>query len=250
MGSTVLRLGLNCPAEPTQGQEMKPLSINSLMMPADFPADLFEKIFLASQRHANNPTYGQFIGAWNAVSYRYVSLAEYDECFTSSIQKHGVAPGSAQARYEQERDLFAFSSSAYSVFEAFHYGMFAIGAFIEPKVFVLATPADETKVGVAATHKKYGEAFPSDPILASFKGYLDDPARVDLSLLRNVLTHRAAPPRSYDLTVGPKDAKPSAEITRVNITLDENTTQSRRKDVSRLLTSCVNAAETFVASKL
>jgi hypothetical protein len=229
---------------------MRPLTITSLTMPADFPADLFEKIFSASQRHARSPSYDQFIGAWKAVSCRYVSLAEYDECFTYSIKKHGPAPASGRARYEQARDLFGFSSNAYSVFEAFHYAMFAIGAFIEPTIFILTTPADESKVSFAATLKKYGKAFPSDPVLVSFKDYLDDPARLDLSLLRNVLTHRAEPPRAFSLTVGPNDAKPSAEITRVNISVDEKTTQSRRKEVSRLLTSCLKAAEAFVAKNL
>jgi hypothetical protein len=229
---------------------MKPLSITSLTMPTDFPADPFDKIFEASQRHSENPTYGQFIGAWKAVSYRYVSLAECDESFTASIKKHGVAPASGRARYEQERDLFGFSSNTYSALDAFYYAMFAVGSFVAPEVFVLATPADEAKVNIAATHTKYGQAFPLDQILVSFNDFLDDPARLKLSQLRNMLTHRAAPPRAFSLTVGPKDAKPSAEITRVDIALDENTTRSLRKDVSRLLTGCVKAAETFVAAKL
>jgi hypothetical protein len=128
--------------------------------------------------------------------------------------------------------------------------MFAIGALLKPEIFVLSTPADESKVTYSATHTKYGNAFPGDPILVSFKEFVDDPARLDLSLLRNVLTHRAAPPRAFKLTVGPSDAVPSAEITGLNISLDENTTQSRRKDVARLLTSCLRAAEVFAAKNL
>jgi hypothetical protein len=128
--------------------------------------------------------------------------------------------------------------------------MFAVGTFLAPDVFILVTAADEAKVNIAETHKKYEQAFPSDPISVSFKKFSDDPARVKLSQLRNVLTHRAAPPRAFSLTVGPKDVRPSAEITRANITLDENTTRSLRQDVSRLLADCVKAAEVFVAAKL
>jgi hypothetical protein len=229
---------------------MRPLAINSYTMPADFPADAFENVFEAAQRHSESQSHGHFIGAWNAVSYRYVALAEYDKSFTSSIKKHGVAPASGQARYEQERDLFGFAGNAYSAFDAFYYAMFAIGAFVEPKIFVLATAADESKVNITTTHRKYEEAFPSNPILAAFKKFSDDPDRVQLSQVRNMLTHRAAPPRAFQLTVGSKDAGPTAQITRVNLELNKNTTSLLRKNVSRLLVSCVKAAETFVAAKL
>jgi hypothetical protein len=225
---------------------MMQLTTINLTMPTDFPADLFEKIFSALQSHESNTVYKQFVGAWNAIPYRYKALAEYDECFTATIKKNG--PG--QARYEQERDLFGFASNAYSVFEAFHYAMFAIGALIKPLIFVLNAAADESKVNISTTHARYGEAFPSDPILVSFRDFLDDPARRDLSQLRNMLTHRAAPPRAFKLTVGPRDAVPSAELTRLNISLDENTTQSRRKDVSRLLASYLTATDAFVAKNL
>jgi hypothetical protein len=231
-----------------EGEEkMTPLEINGLLMPPDFPRELFEKIYSAAKPHQANPTHPQFIGAWSAVSHRYKALAEYDERFTRSIEK-GPAR-THEVRHEEERDLFGFASNVYSVFEAFHYGMFAIGAFIEPNIFVLATPSDETKVSVAATHKKYAEAFPSDPVLASFKDYLDDPARRDLSLLRNVLTHRAVPPRAYGVSVGQSDLS-WARITRVEIPLDKNTTKSRREAASRLLTICLNGADAFVTSKL
>jgi hypothetical protein len=225
---------------------MTPLSINGLTMPADFPVDLFETIFGASQRHGSNPLYFHFIGAWSAISYRYKALAEYDDRFTDIIKKSGHG----QARYEQERDLFGFASNAYSIFEAFHYAMFAIGALIKPEIFVLNAPADESKVNISTTRARYKDAFPGDPISVSFQEFFDDSARLDLSLLRNVLTHRAAPPRAFGLAVGPRDAVPSAELTRVNISLDENTTQSRRHEVSRLLTGYLKAAEIFVASKL
>jgi hypothetical protein len=88
-------------------------SIIDLKMPPDFPSIPFDKVWKATQPHAHNPKYSQFIAAWKAVGYRFVSMAEYDESFTSSIRKHGPGPA-GRARYEQERDLFGFSSSAYS----------------------------------------------------------------------------------------------------------------------------------------
>jgi hypothetical protein len=228
---------------------MSALQMNGLLMPSDFPRELFEKIYTAAQPHDANPAHPQFIGAWSAVSHRYKALAHYDEVFTRSIETHGSGPA-YEVRYEQERDLFGFASNAYSVFEAFHYAMFAIGSLINPNIFVLKTADDEKKVNIQNTRSKYSNAFPSDQILISFKEFFDDPARRKLATLRHVLTHRAVKPRAFELVIGASDAKPSAEITGVNISLDKNTTASRRAEVSRLLTMCLQGAETFVASKL
>jgi hypothetical protein len=98
---------------------MTALQINGLLMPSDFPRELFEKIYTAAQPHNANPAHPQFIGAWSAVSHRYKALAHYDEVFTRTIETHGPGPA-YEVRYEQERDLFGFASNAYSVFEAFH----------------------------------------------------------------------------------------------------------------------------------
>lgn len=110
---------------------------------------------------------------------------------------------------------------------------------------------DEAKVSIASTHKCYEKAFPSNPIGVAFKSFSDDPWRVRLSKLRNVLTHRASPPRAFRLTVGEqRHPKPSAEITRVDLALSENTTVSFRREVARLLQECLLAAEAFVACEL
>jgi hypothetical protein len=226
---------------------MTPLQINGLTMPPDFPRDLFEAIYTAAQPHRANPTHAQFNGAWNAVSFRYKALAEYDECFTRSIEK-GPARTS-EVRYEEERDLFGFASNAYSVFDAFFYALFAIGALIQPQTFVLLVPRDERNVTFGNTKRLYSQAFPCDSVRVLFDDFDSDQARRHLSNIRNTLTHRAVRRREYGLAAGqPKPAW--ARIPELDISLDNNTTKSLRVDVSRLLTMCLQGVETFVASQL
>jgi hypothetical protein len=114
------------------------LLMNGLTLPSNFPQESFARIYRAVEPYRQQASYIQFIGAWNAVAYRFTAMVEYDERFTASIKANG--PGPAEPlRYEQERDLFGFASNAYSMFDAFHYGMYVIGTFTAPQHFKLET---------------------------------------------------------------------------------------------------------------
>jgi hypothetical protein len=143
---------------------MAVLSINSLDMPPDFPAEKFEAVYKKLRdAYSGRPQHEELVvGALNAVAYRFKSLAECDESFTDLIKAHA----SDQRRYEQERDLFGFFSNFYSVFDAFCF-------------------------------------------------------------VREILTHRAVPPRAFMITAGPSPAS-SDVIPRLNMTIDATTTASRK----------------------
>jgi hypothetical protein len=180
------------------GSQM-PLKMNNLLMPDSFPADQFDRIYqTVANRYRQHPNYSQYQGAWNAVAYRYKAMVEHDERFTASIVKDGPAPGEP-TRFDQERDLFGFASSAYSMFDALHYGMFAIGSFIDASNFPLSSAQDERRVSFRSTQTAYSNAFGGDPIIGYFSTFSADAERVDLDALRNMLTHRASPPRAFRL---------------------------------------------------
>ena len=219
------------------------LKVNGLEMPPTFPEDTFERIYEAAERHSRQANHFQFHGAWNAVAYRFRAVTDYDHSFTASIRLHG--PGAAQpTRYSQERDLFGFVSNAYSMFDAFHYGMFAIGSFLVPATFPLSTPDDERKVNFGSTSRAYASAFNGDPIVGYFATFSSDPVRQDLDAVRNMLTHRAVPPRAFRLTVG-RSSTPAATVTRLMLELDQNTTATRAKNITHLLSRCLIRLEEF-----
>ena len=67
---------------------MEPLSINGLVMPAEFPRTDFEAVQTRLNPFQKRNGHGQFIGAWKAISYRYLGLMEYDSNFTVFITEH------------------------------------------------------------------------------------------------------------------------------------------------------------------
>ena len=226
------------------------LKVNGLEMPPTFPEATFEIVFETVNAHSQLATYLQFHGAWNAVAYRFLAMTDCDHSFTTSIKEHGPAPAQP-IRYGQERDLFGFVSNAYSMFDAFHYGMHAIGTFLDPTYFKLASPEDERKVTFGSTSRAYASAFNGDPIVDHFLAYWSDPARQDLDVIRNMLTHRAVPPRALRLTVGGgSPPKPAATDTRLDLELDQSTTATRAADITALLSRCLIPLQDFVGRKL
>lgn len=220
------------------------LQMNGLTMPADFPAISFEAIYGRLTPLNQRTGHSHFNGAWSAISYRYHGLADYDEQFTSSVRTEGNAPAQP-FRYHQERDLFGFFVSAVSIFDAYAFAMHAIGAILMPNNFQLT---NERKIDWANMSKLYEKHFIGDPILNVLNTAWSDPAFHDLRTIRHVLAHRAAPPRRFSLFVG-SEKPSSAEVMQINLNIDELTTRSRRQQVVRLLTTVLDATQTFVVTR-
>jgi hypothetical protein len=83
--------------------------------------------------------------------------------------------------------------------------------------------------------------------LTNFAAFSADEARVDLDTMRNMLTHRATPPRAFQIGA---DDQPPAKLTRLGITLNDQTTRLRCREAHRLLLTCLNASAAFVKSKI
>jgi hypothetical protein len=118
------------------------LSLNGLTVPDDFPASRFEAVYEKLAPHTGHNAYPKLVGALAAIAIRFKALAEYDQGFTASIKAHGNGPGQP-ARYEQDRDLFGFFSNGVSIFDAFCFALFSIGALKGFPEFPLTSEEDE-----------------------------------------------------------------------------------------------------------
>ena len=147
----------------------KPLSLNGLVPPVDFPATDFEAVQAKLTPHSVHSAHTHFISAWSAISYRYKAVAEHDQQFTASIGTHGPGAG-GPIRYEQERDLFEFFSSGVSVFDAFCFGAFAIGALTGSTDFPIITEKDQRNVNWKNLLEAYIKSFASHPIVSVLDG--------------------------------------------------------------------------------
>jgi hypothetical protein len=222
----------------------QPLSVNGLLMPSDFPTSSFEATYLSAMKLQVGLPEG-FVGAWNAVAYRYRALVDYGTSFEVSVREHGAAPAAA-VRYAQEKDLFGFFSSAFSTFEAFYYGMFAVGSMLSAGTFPFATDTDRQRVGVGSTIASYRKTWPDSPIVPVFEMMARDPLYKELRDARNILTHRAAPGRTIYASFSEEKNIPTGEWKLLNAVLDEHTTRMRRQGVSRLLASLMSASHSFL----
>jgi len=154
---------------------MPVLSTSGVDVPNDFPASQFEAVHTKLVAYGQRSEYGLIVGALHAIAFRFRALSGYDENFTASINNHGPGPGQP-FRYEQERGLFGFFSNAFSVFEAFCFALFAIGALTGSGRFPLATEDDERNVTWNSMQQAYGGAFPGNPILDELRAIADDAA--------------------------------------------------------------------------
>jgi hypothetical protein len=231
------------------GKAVSVVNTTGLLMPGDFPVAAYQAVHMKLVPYAekNNLVYAQFAGAWNAISYRFNALDEYDELFSSSIAKYGAGPP-ADERYRQERDLFGFFSNGFSTFEALFYGAFSAAALVRPAAFPIATAQDQRRITASQTAAAYATAFPGDPILAALKTVITDPAYVELRDVRNVLSHRSAPGRTIHVAIGEEPAPDQWKLE--NIILDEKTTATRRSRIAKVLTEATEAFQKFASAVL
>jgi hypothetical protein len=234
---------------PKMSRTNAPLSTNGLIMPQDFPVAEYESVHkrIEPRARTSNDVYEQFAGAWNAQAYRFLAVTEYETAFCASLAAGGGNSGHAE-RYRQERDLFGFFSNGFSVFEATFYGLFSLGAFLSAAGFPISTAKDQQRISPASTAAAIAKAFPGDPINQAIYGVLTDPAYLEWREVRNILTHRAAPGRTFFVGIGVDDALPDQWKIK-SIPLDANMAPSRRAALSRLLTELLQGIDQFAKTR-
>jgi hypothetical protein len=227
-----------------------PLSTNGLIMPPDFPVEHYESVHkrVEGRARTSNDTYEHFAGAWNALAYRFLAVTEYQAAFTASLSIVGGSP-TPDERYRQERDLFGFFSNGFSVFESAFYALFSLGAFVSAAGFPLNTPKDQQRVSPSSTAAALARVFPSDHIHKTVSAITSDSSYLEFREVRNILTHRAAPGRTFFVGIGSDDALPDLWKIK-SIPLDANMAPSRRAELSRLLRELLQGIDDFAKAHL
>jgi len=221
------------------------LSTIGLEMPEDFDAVPYEAIHsrTVARKDACPDACAQYVGAWKAVAYRFMSCAEHDTAFTKSIQQAGDAPPPPE-RYIQERELFSFFVMGLTVIESFCFGLFAIASMVDSKNFPITIAEDLRSINPQHTVKQFRKAFPEEGVTITLGKTLDDNAYKEWKEIRNILAHRAAPGR---IIYGSTRRSAPAALWKVGIQLDESTTSSRRKWLATTMSSLLRETDNFTA---
>lgn len=222
---------------------------NGLDVPPEFPTAPYDSIYeVVSKSRGSHQLYEHFSGAWNALAYRFRATCDSASEFEKLLTRHGHAPPPLE-RYLQENALFAIYSAGFSVFECACYGMFAVGAFLQPAHFLLTSPANQQQVTPGRTFAAYKSAFPTEPITAAFHQMLNDAQYLQFREVRNVLTHRSAPGRRMYISFG-DDSTPSAEWKLNNVPLDSSISSSAKQELSRVVSALLVVCEPFVRARI
>jgi hypothetical protein len=228
---------------------MPPLTPNGLVPHDDFPFRPYEAVHAkVVAKWSGAASYRQYSEAWNALAYRFHGAIDAGSKFQKSLKDFGAHPAPHQ-RYQQEEALFNFFSNGFAAFEAMFYGLFAVGSFIDSTAFPLATPRDQQRVSPSHTKDAFTRAFPNDPLLDAFADLFGNLAYQRLRDMRNVLTHRAAPGRRMYVGIGSNDAPP-VEWKLNDLPLNSALVPEHQRELAKLISSVLSAANTFVAAKV
>jgi hypothetical protein len=227
-----------------------------LVMPAWFNSAAHESIHnqLVLQKPKHEAEWMSFGIAWKAVAYRAKAAFTYHEQFTASIRK-SKAP-LPEERYTQEHALFAFFSSVLSSIECYFYANYCIGAIASPSAFPASTPKD-LRVYPANVAALFAATFPGDALATHMQSVILHGTFAELSDIRNVLSHRGAPPRhhyqggvNHGKAMMPSNPKAPAAQWTYTFELTDKTTEDRWVWATTSLAALLSATDTFCRGRL
>ncbi len=222
-------------------------------MPDDFPTEPLE----AHYRTLLNalPTSSRarrLLGlGLKGVAYRFRSMAESDEDFTEIIRRHGVTPPVDQ-HFAQENSLFGFFMAGMSCLDCLFYSLHALGGHYTPEKFSLENSSLQS-VRPRTVVEAYEAVWPNTSLTLTIRCMIDSPRFRRWTRVRNVLTHRAVPPRS--ISIGPgRDADVIWQVEEAGTQdaderIDDLTTAPKRLWLSTQLRLVVSALGDFIAAR-
>ena len=215
-------------------------------MPPDFPVAAYEAVAKTVTGHApiSHELRREFVGAWNAVSQRFMAMVEYEQSLSTTLGKSSTPGG----RYREDRDLYGFFCNGYSVLEATFYAVFCIGSLFSPVCFPMASDADRRRIRLDSTREAVAKAFPGDALQNALGTVALDAGYKDWRDIRNVLSHRASPGRSIFLSNAP-DVNPPDTWLLKGLPLDPTMVATKRAELVRLLTPLTEEIARFAETR-
>jgi hypothetical protein len=215
--------------------------------------------------------YDHFYSAWVGVAYRLRACAIHSEDFTAVFQKtRGTTQG--EDGYQEDDALFGFFVKGLAALESFYYGLYALGALIStptqkpsvppsaqfPLLTHLVDPSHRQNsprfITPEKTYNAYTQVFPGLPLIELLGAIREDAKYKEWSDIRNILAHRVATAGrtiqmgspNFSLNVPPISVKPWG----MDLSLDETTTTSRYRWLSKTINGALETTAMFATQQL
>jgi hypothetical protein len=209
-----------------------------IRMPADFALEPYEVIHRQMTAHLARTPWLEWAGAWNAIAYRFVSMADHDAAFRRLIARSDAPP--PPERYRQERELFGFFVNGLAVVESVSYGAFAMASIHDPTGFPMTTPGQKKAVTPTLTADRFRKSTLGTEFSAKISGLINSTEFREWSDVRNVVAHRVSPAR-----VIWRGGEKSGQAHWMDIPLNDATTTTRRQWLSTELAELLRAVAVF-----
>ena len=214
-------------------------------MPKVYPSDLHDDINkrIATNRDDYLNSWYQFAAGWNAVAYRFLSCAESNSDFISSIIKYGNSP-SPPERYNQEKLIFNFFVSGLSAIDSLCYALYSACSILDRINFPISNKDDLRRVTIESTTKRLTKSTLQNKggIVKSLKSLIESPEYKDWKEKRNILAHRSAPGRNA-FVGGNEDGK----VKWIGgLEIDKNTTARKYEWLSAKIKTLIEEISPFV----
>ena len=172
-------------------------------LPPAYPTEQAERVYryLLDQMPADSTARALMGHGLKGVAYRFRAATEYESEFESSfLAPGGVAPP-VDDHYRQEKALFGFFVSGLACLESFAFGLHAIGAYYKPTMFGLS-PGHLKAIEPKAVADFLQRSWPSALVSRVMGALVQEDSFRKWKDIRNVLGHRAVPPRAIEVAPG------------------------------------------------
>jgi hypothetical protein len=201
-------------------------------------------------------TPGQPTDAWrewadgiNGVMYRVIAADAASDAWILSMAKSDSPP--LDDRVQQERALFEFYSNAFSVLECLGYALSAMAELVNPQAFLVTTSPRE--ISFRSAVRAFSDEYPMSRLAGILSSIDRSQELADLRDIRNTLSHRGAPARTFSEVATSTPSGGSSErgsTTWLGRILSPATTADLRIWVVTALNDVLRAANEFADAYL
>ncbi len=185
------------------------------------------------------------MGGYMGVLFRLRACSDYATNFAVTLNRREL---SEEDRCEQERLLFGFFVSGVAALDSFGFFLHFVASRIRPAPFP-TQPEELWRISMKGTRKKFADEFPGDLVTAKLQDALKRLGPFyEWEAVRNVLAHRAVPPRDVFAVAGGRAAVPVDDwklSPSVSLKMDADLTRLRLQWLVDTLSELAAATDDF-----
>jgi hypothetical protein len=224
-----------------------------LDLPDDFPVASADElhVHLSDDRPGRTETveWKEWATALNGCVYRFLGCDEALEDVVASLATSDSPP--QQERTRQENLLFTFYAFGFSSLECLFYGLYFVGSLADPQK--LPSNVNRLDINPRWVARRLRQEYAGDSLAIALDSVAAAKKFDELRLIRNALSHRGAPGRTFYEGGGPPSGVDwNLPITQLNVSheLTPPKLRERRAWLGTAVSEVFDAASKFAIARV